>query len=191
MVASPGSLPPVLEALEQATRERGSYHVVERTTGALLRTLAASKPGGRILELGTGTGVSTAWLLDGASQDARIDSVDGDAEAIEVARRFLGEDARVTFHVTDGMEFIEACDEEYDLIFADMVPGKYKGISATLSLLGEGGMYVVDHMSASDAAPEIDALAERVAEALEKSDALSVSRIDWSTGIVIATLRSA
>jgi predicted O-methyltransferase YrrM len=31
-------------------------------TGALLATLAASKPGGRFLELGTGTGGATAWL---------------------------------------------------------------------------------------------------------------------------------
>jgi len=32
----------------------------EPRTGALLRTLAASKPGGRFLELGTGTGVGRA-----------------------------------------------------------------------------------------------------------------------------------
>ena len=38
-------------------------------TCTLLRTLAASKPGGQFLELGSGTGLSTAWLLDG--MDAR------------------------------------------------------------------------------------------------------------------------
>jgi len=32
--------------------------------GALLRLLAAAKPGGRMLELGTGTGLATAWVLD-------------------------------------------------------------------------------------------------------------------------------
>jgi predicted O-methyltransferase YrrM len=42
----------------------------------MLRMLAASKPGGRFLELGTGTGIATAWLLK------KIDIA-----AIEAARR--------------------------------------------------------------------------------------------------------
>jgi predicted O-methyltransferase YrrM len=37
----------------------------EPRVGALLATLAAAKPGGRLLELGTGTGHGTAWLLSG------------------------------------------------------------------------------------------------------------------------------
>jgi hypothetical protein len=42
-----------------------------RGTGLFLRTLAASKPAGRFLELGTGTGVATAWLLDGMDHASR------------------------------------------------------------------------------------------------------------------------
>src|SRR4029453_15613903 len=37
----------------------------EPKVGALLAALAAAKPGGRLLELGTGTGHGTAWLLSG------------------------------------------------------------------------------------------------------------------------------
>jgi predicted O-methyltransferase YrrM len=48
----------------------------EPLVGAMLRMLAASKPGGRFLELGTGTGIATAWLLK------KIDIA-----AIEAARR--------------------------------------------------------------------------------------------------------
>jgi predicted O-methyltransferase YrrM len=51
----------------------------EPLVGALLRSLAASKPGGRFLELGTGTGVATAWLLDGMDDRATLVSVDNDA----------------------------------------------------------------------------------------------------------------
>src|SRR5205085_1277758 len=50
----------------------------EPRTGAMLRMLAATKPGGRLLELGTGTGLATAWLLDGMDRDARLISVDVD-----------------------------------------------------------------------------------------------------------------
>jgi predicted O-methyltransferase YrrM len=37
----------------------------EPRVGALLAAVAATKPGGRFLELGTGTGHGTAWLLSG------------------------------------------------------------------------------------------------------------------------------
>ena len=59
----------------------------EPKVGALLATLAASKPGGRFLELGTGTGHGTAWLLAGMDAASRLETVDTDAEVVAVARR--------------------------------------------------------------------------------------------------------
>jgi predicted O-methyltransferase YrrM len=59
------NLPAMFEGIESDTRQLDFPLASERTTGALLRTLAASKPGGRILELGTGTGLSACWMLDG------------------------------------------------------------------------------------------------------------------------------
>src|SRR5215831_9020047 len=50
----------------------------EPLTGCLLRTLAASKPAGLLLELGTGTGVGTAWMLDGMTRDATLVTVEND-----------------------------------------------------------------------------------------------------------------
>jgi predicted O-methyltransferase YrrM len=44
----------------------------EPLTCSLLRVLAASKPAGNFLELGSGTGLSTAWILDGMDADARL-----------------------------------------------------------------------------------------------------------------------
>jgi predicted O-methyltransferase YrrM len=45
-------------------------------TGSLLRTLAASKPAGSFLELGTGCGLGTCWLLDGMDDRSSLISVD-------------------------------------------------------------------------------------------------------------------
>jgi predicted O-methyltransferase YrrM len=77
-------------------------------TGALLRTLAAAHPNGRILELGTGVGTSTAWLLAGMGAAATLVTVDNTAAWIDIARHMLGGDPRVTFVEEDGGVFLES-----------------------------------------------------------------------------------
>jgi len=84
----------------------------EPRTGAMLRVLASSKPGGRFLELGTGTGISTTWLLDGMSNNARLTTVDNDAEMQSVARNILGHDPRLEIVTADGIDFLRHQPEE-------------------------------------------------------------------------------
>jgi len=55
----------------------------ELKVGALLAVLAASKPGGRLLELGTGTGHGTAWLLSGMDETSHLDTVDTDQAVVQ------------------------------------------------------------------------------------------------------------
>ena len=111
----------------------------EPKVGAFLAALAASKPGGRVLELGTGTGHGTAWLLSGMDAAATLDTVDNDAAVVAVARRHLANDRRVTFHVVDGAEFLEQSSPGgYDLIYADAWPGKFSHLDAALALLKRG-----------------------------------------------------
>ena len=65
-------VPAVLDAIRRDTQRIGFTMASELQTGALLRTLAASKHGGQFLELGTGTGVGTAWLHAGMDADSRL-----------------------------------------------------------------------------------------------------------------------
>src|SRR5262245_29889350 len=58
-------IPTAIEAIRQETEKLGFTMASEPKTGSLLRAMAAAKPGGRLLELGTGTGIGTAWLLSG------------------------------------------------------------------------------------------------------------------------------
>ena len=81
--------PPILEDLIHATKNAGFKLASEPQTGSLLRTLAASKPSGKFLEIGTGTGIGTAWLLAGMDQDSSLISVENDKKFIEVAQRFF------------------------------------------------------------------------------------------------------
>ena len=80
------ALPATLNGIERDTAAVGFTMISEHKTGALLRTLAASKPGGVFLELGTGTGASSAWILDGMDIAATLLAVDNEAKYVEIAR---------------------------------------------------------------------------------------------------------
>src|SRR5512134_2719492 len=105
--AAPRRQPDAVAGILRDTATLGFDMASEPRVGSLLAVLAASKPGGRLLELGTGTGHGTAWLLAGMDAAATLDTVDTDANVVAVARRHLGSDARVTFHVMDGAQFLE------------------------------------------------------------------------------------
>jgi predicted O-methyltransferase YrrM len=70
--------PAAMATLSEASRKAGFTMASEPLTGSLLRTLAATKAGGRFLELGSGTGLSTAWILDGMDAKATLTTVDSD-----------------------------------------------------------------------------------------------------------------
>src|SRR5262245_31147098 len=129
------------------TEARSFTMMSETKVGSLLAVLAASKPGGRLLELGTGTGHGTAWLLAGMNETATLDSVDTDEAVVAVARRHLAGDRRVTFHVTDGAAFLTKEGlRPFDVIYADAWPGKFSHLDEALSLLRPGGVYVIDDL---------------------------------------------
>lgn len=179
--------PAVLSSIEAATQRLGFLMASDRLTGSLLRMLAASKPAGAFLELGTGTGLSTAWLLDGMGRAASLLSVDNDAAVAAVAKQHLKSDPRVSFHVGDGGAFLRGLSgASFDFIFADTWPGKYTDLEETLALLRPGGFYVVDDMLPQPNWP-IDHPAKVAAliAALEAWGDLRVTRMNWSTGIIV------
>lgn len=127
----------------------------EPKVGALLATLAASKPAGRLLELGTGTGHGTAWLLSGMDAASRLDTVGTDEQVMAVARRHLGADSRVRFHVMDGASFLGGAQPaQFDVIYADAWPGKFSHLDEALALLRPGGVYVIDDLLPQAGWPE-------------------------------------
>ena len=159
----------------------------EPKTGSFLRTLAASKPGGRFLELGTGTGVGTAWILAGMDSGSHLDSVDTDAIVQEIARRHLGHDARVTFHVADAAAFLEqARPQQFDFIYADAWPGKFSHLEVALSLLRVGGIYLVDDLLPQPSWPEGHApKVPLLIDQLERRHGFVATKLAWASGLMI------
>ncbi|MEQ9304495.1 MAG: SAM-dependent methyltransferase, partial [Marinoscillum sp.] len=89
------NLPKLLQTLEAQCSEIGFTMPSDRKAGALIRTLVASKPGGRFLELGTGVGLSLVWMLDGLDHASRIVSIDNDPELVAVVQSII-RDQRLT-----------------------------------------------------------------------------------------------
>jgi predicted O-methyltransferase YrrM len=184
-------VPSVLEAIENDTRQIGFTMGSEPRTGSLLRMLAAMKTAGRILELGTGTGIATAWLLDGMDSSSKLDSVDRDPKVQEIAKRHLGDDSRVTFHLAEGAEFLANARTPYDLIFADSWAGKFDHLDEALALLRVGGIYLIDDLLPQPNwpeghAPKVSALIHD----LESRDGFEVTKLDWASGLMIVVRKA-
>lgn len=185
-------LPSILRDIEKATHALGFDMASEHGTGACLRALAASKSGGRLLELGTGTGISAAWLLDGMDEKSDLVTVDSDETVVTIAKRYLGHDPRVSFNVADGETFLsKLMDDSFDLIFADTWPGKFWALEKALRLVRPGGFYVVDDLLPQSSWPEGHApkVAQLIKE-LEGQDDFVVLKMAWSSGLLIATRRA-
>lgn len=183
------SVPESVTALRDATAALGFSMGSEPEVGALLATLVASKPGGAFLELGTGTGLASAWMLAGMDHASSLLSIDSDPGAIAVAERHLGSDPRVTFLTGDGGDLLEqATPERYDLIFADSWPGKFTHLNEALSALRVGGIYLIDDLLPQPGwPPEHPPKVDRLLAQLHEREDLVLSYLHWSTGVVLGT----
>lgn len=184
---TPARTPAALAAILAESAALGFAMSSEDRTGSLLATLAASKPGGRMLELGTGTGAGTAWLLDGMSADARLTTVEIDPGVQAVAVQYLGSDARVSFEIADARTWMCGYDgEPFDLAFVDCRPGKFHHLDDLLAFLRVGGLYVGDDLLPQPTWPDdhqarVDAFLDR----LPCVEGLRATTLAWASGLVV------
>ena len=180
--------PDSLSSIIKDTADAGFTMPSDQHVGSLLRVLAASRPSSRFLELGTGTGLSAAWILDGMDRDSILDSVDNDEAVAEIAKRHLQHDSRFQQHIQDGAIFLaKANPGQYDLVFADAWPGKYSDLDLAIRLLRIGGLYVVDDMMPQPNWPEGHGnKAELLKTNLASRPDLRIANLSWSTGLILA-----
>lgn len=185
--------PPALAGMIEQTHALGFTMASEPRTGALLRALAASKPGGRMLELGTGTGIGTAWLLAGMDANSTLISIDVDEKVQDVARQVLGNDPRLKLITLDAAAYLWRQPKKcFDLVFADAMPGKYLALDEALAVVRPGGFYIIDDMLPQPSWPE--GHGEKVAPLIERlaaDERFYVVPMSWASGIVIAVRKPA
>ena len=181
------NIPSQYEAIVTTSRQLDFNMASDIYTGSLLKTLVASKPGGRILELGTGSGLATSWIISGLDENAVLTTVENNAMLLSVAQENLP-DARINFVLEDGYKWLQDYQgEKFDLIFADAMPGKYDLFEEAFSLLKTRGFYIIDDMFPQANWPEgHDERVNSFINFLEERKDIILTKLDWSTGIIIA-----
>lgn len=175
--------------IKSETEKLGFNMPSEILVCALLKTLAATKPNCKFLELGTGTGLSTAWILDGLQGNSTLTSIDNDPELLEVAKKYLTSNPRLRLICVDAEEWLnENKEQKYDFIFADTWHGKYFSLEETLQMLKPGAIYFIDDMLPQENWPEgHEAKANNLIKNLNDRQDLVISNLGWASGVLIAT----
>jgi predicted O-methyltransferase YrrM len=124
--------------------------------GRLLRVLAAGKPGGRIGEQGSGSGVGTAWIASGMSAGSRLLSAEIDPVFAAAATRLFEDRPDVEIRAGDWHEVMRG-EEPFDLLFMDAMPGtsdlKPELWESMVELVKVGGQIVMDDLTPVDLWP--------------------------------------
>lgn len=105
----------------------------------------AVKPGQRVLELACGTGIVTKEIVKGMPRDAAVVATDLNQAMIDVARPYVGDDARITYKTADACT-LPFGDGEFDAIACQygvmFFPDKVKSMREARRVLKPGGRYV-------------------------------------------------
>jgi len=183
--------PKSLASIQKETKKLKFKMASDPMVGSLLRTLAASKPKSSFLELGTGTGLATSWILDGMCENSQLITVDNDAKLLDVANKILGSDQRIKILNKDADQFLEeSCQkkERFDFIFADTWGGKYRFLEEALNILNPHGLYIIDDMLPQPNWPtDHPVKVKSLLNDLENRKDFYITKLEWSCGVVICT----
>lgn len=133
---------------------------ISQTSARALTFLAAALGAQAVVEVGTGTGVSTAALLAGMNDAGIITSIDIEAEHQRAARETLAnlgyDHVRARLIAGRALDVLpRLADHAYDLVFVDGEVTEYPAILAQAKrLLRTGGVAVFDHILESGTVPD-------------------------------------
>ncbi len=180
-------MPELVAAATGRARSAGFDLSCEPAVGGLLAVLAAHLPGGsRILELGTGAGVGTAWIVSGLlpRTDVTVTTVEQDPQTAQLA----GQGSWPAFTDLRRGDALDVLREGggFDLIFADAPGGKHEGLDLTIAALNPRGLLVVDDMTPVPRWPaELHARQAEVRRALLASPRLISVELACGSGVIV------
>jgi predicted O-methyltransferase YrrM len=191
------------DSVKQAARARGIENGVvdvSQGAGAYLRQLAHQIKAQSVVEIGTGSGVGSLWLLEGMLSSGTLTSIDDEMEHTSIAKLALADadiaQSRVRLITNSVMDVMtKLTDRAYDLVVFRHNPEDLSfAISEAHRILRSGGVFVVDNFFGGSKVPDPaqrdpKTVALREAGKLVKADTESwvTSLIPVGDGLLLAT----
>ncbi len=158
--------------------------------GAFLRHLANSLKAQAVVEIGTGSGVGSLWLLEGTLASGTLTSIDEEMEHTRIAKMAL-QDAeiaqnRVRFITNPVLDVIsKLTDCAYDLVVVRQNPEDLAYIIAqSHRILRSGGVLAIDNFFGGGKVPD-PAQRDRKTVALRDAGKLiKASTDDWVSSLI-------
>ena len=187
-MSAEAAVPPLVAAATARARQAGFPMSSDPTVGQLLAVLAAHLPeDAQVLELGTGTGVGTAWMVSGLlpRTDVTVTSVEKDPANAALAA--AGDwPSFVRLRCGDALEVL-AEGGAFDLIFADAPGGKWDGLDRTIAALRPHGLLIVDDMTPLPNWTDTHAAAQdKVRQTLMSAPELTSMELTVGSGVILS-----
>lgn len=151
-MSAPPELPDVVRRAFDVSRRSGYVSFCRNETGRLLATLAAARTG-TLAELGTGTGVGTAWLRSGIRDGSHILTAELDPRLAKAAATIFADDDRVEVLAADWSTLRDK--GPFSLLFLDAREPKDGGPDTILDLVEPGGVVVLDDFTPCSSWPPV------------------------------------
>ncbi|WP_179950917.1 O-methyltransferase [Xylanimonas oleitrophica] len=169
--------------------------------GALLSVVAAALQARAVVEVGTGTGVASLWLLRGMPSDGVLTTIDAELEHLRAARTAFAEEgvapARTRAIPGRPLDVLpRLTDAAYDLVLVGGEPHAYADhVAEALRLLRPGGVVAVDGAlhggRVADPArrDEVTTLVREVGRSLRADERLVPALVPSGDGLLLAVRR--
>lgn len=148
---------------QTAAREKGvELGVVDATpgSGAFLRYVASLISAQSVVEIGTGSGVGTLWLLKGLMNSGVITTIDPEVQHIQIAKQVLIDadiaPNRYRLITSDYLDVMrKLADRAYDLVvFRGEPEDVLDVIDEAHRILRVGGILAIDHFFGGGKVPD-------------------------------------
>jgi predicted O-methyltransferase YrrM len=183
--------PPAVADAKLRGTELGFRMSCQDEVGRLLGVLAgAVPPGARILEIGTGVGVGTAWITAGLGQrtDVEVVTVENDGNVSRAAAMWPWP-SYVHIVTADALEILATLGT-FDLVFADAAPVKYGHGESLVGALRPAGVLVIDDLRAGEKTTDEERTEkDALRRFLLHHPMLNAVDMAWASGVIVASRR--